>query len=90
MSYMNNNENQPKIRKTKIRTHINGINPAEYNYNYFIKNRERLYELRKIKKLCEICNKEYTKETMVGHLKSKKHLLTKELIELKLKLEKED
>lgn len=77
-------EKPKRERKTKKRITVNGMPAEEYYKEYFLKNREELYQKRKDKKFfCRACNKEYTYECRYLHLRTKKHLQAQELYNLK-------
>ena len=70
-----------RINKSGI---IKGLTDKEYNAEYFKKNKETLYQNRKNKKwFCDYCNRTYTYECKYLHLQTKKHLIMKELHNLK-------
>lgn len=45
-----------------------------YQYEYYIKNKERIKQRLDTKRYCEFCAKEYKTSYWWSHIKSKKHI----------------
>ena len=56
-----------------------------YNKKYYDKNKEKLLQNAKLLVLCVSCNKNYTQANITKHNKSDKHILKKQLYEIKNK-----
>lgn len=50
------------------------VNTSNKNYDFYQRNRDKILERNKSKKLCPICHVEYTYSGSTLHLRSKKHI----------------
>lgn len=62
---------------------ILNMSVKEYNYKYYIKNKEKIYENRKRKVECIYCKKVLSYESLFLHNKTVKHKTNEELYKLK-------
>jgi len=53
-----------------------------YQYQYYIDNKERIKERQSRKKFCDFCNKEYKQCYWWSHIRSKKHIQRSEFIQI--------
>lgn len=57
----------------------------DYNYEFFLRNKEKIYQKNKEKINCDLCNKKVNRGSYYSHKKSRNHILNMELYNLKNK-----